>query len=301
MQAGAVRQSLAVTQPLAGTQSPTLTQSLAGTRRRGVSGGPVRHTARVEPTEAVLQRVTAQLAAAGCVAADEEAAELVAVADDHGDLQWRIGRRRSGEPLAWITGATTFCGRRVAVWPGVFVPRAQSEELARRAVAALGSGPCRAVDLCTGSGAVAAVMAGVPGAAVIGVDRDPRAAACARANGVVAVVGDLAGPLAPGCFDVVTAVAPYVPTAALAYLPADVVRHEPRGALDGGADGLQVVRRVVSAAAGLLRPGGTLLVELGTDQDRLLATTLTEAGLTVEAVWWDDDGDLRGLQAVHTP
>lgn len=239
----------------------------------------------------------ARLAAAGCVAAAEEAAELLAASSDPDTLEGWLARREAGEPLAWITGRTDFAGRPVRVAPGVYVPRPQTEELARRAAARL-PGRGLAADLCTGSGAVAAHLRwAVPGAGVVGVDRDPVAVACARANQVPAAVGDLDGPLRPGAWDVVTAVAPYVPTAALAYLPADVVRYEPASALDGGPDGLDVVRRVLAAAARLLRPGGWLLVELGGDQDVVLAPDLAAAGYGAVEVWADLDGDRRGLAA----
>jgi release factor glutamine methyltransferase len=181
---------------------------------------------------------------------------------------------------------------------GVYVPRAQTEELARRAGAALPPSG-RAVDLCTGSGAVAAHLRHeVPTALVVGTDIDPAAAACARRNGVVAVVADLDPPLrAVGGVDVVTAVAPYVPTDELRLLPADVQRHEPRLALDGGDDGLHLARRVVTAAARLLRPGGSLLLEVGGHQDEALAPWLGESGF-VEVGWWHDaEGDLRGVIA----
>ncbi|HET7488490.1 MAG TPA: hypothetical protein VFJ85_11220 [Acidimicrobiales bacterium] len=246
--------------------------------------------------------LVARLAAAGWVAAEEEADELAAGAPDEATLEAWAGRREAGEPLAWIVGGLWFCGVWVRVDAGVYVPRLQSEELARRAAALLPAGGL-AVDLCTGSGAVAAALsAAVPSATVVGVDLDRRAAACARANGVRAVAGDLDGPLRPGPrADVVTAVAPYVPTGALRLLPADVRRHEPRSALDGGADGLDVVRRVVAAAGRLLRPGGWLLVEVGGEQDADLDPSLAAAGLGPAEPWWDEDGDLRGLASRCTP
>ena len=243
--------------------------------------------------------VTDRLAAAGCVAADEEATELVAAAGSDGILEAFVSRREQGEPLAWITGTCRFCGHTVRVDPGVYVPRAQSEDLARRAATLLsGRHNPRAADLCTGSGAVAVhLLAAVPAATVVGVDADPRAAACARRNGVPVVVGDLGRPLVPRAFDVVTAVAPYVPTADLAFLPSDVQTYEPRRALDGGDDGLDVLHDVVESAARLLRPGGWLLAEIGGDQDRRLARTLDDCGFDPAGTWLDEDDDLRGLAA----
>jgi release factor glutamine methyltransferase len=184
------------------------------------------------------------------------------------------------------------------VTPGVYVPRIQSEELARRAARLLPAGG-RAADLCTGAGAIAAhLLAEVPSASVIGLDLDPAAVDCANRNGVTAVVGDLDEPLGPtGSFDVVTAVPPYVPTSELRLLPADVQRYEPRVALDGGADGLDVARRVVAVAGRLLAPAGWLLIELGGDQDEGLGPELAAAGFGDVEAWRDEEDDLRGLAA----
>lgn len=180
------------------------------------------------------------------------------------------------------------------------MPRYQTEDLARRAATILAESGGRAADLCTGAGAIAAhLRAECAGAEVVGVDVDARAAACARRNGVPTVVGDLGAPLLPDSFALVTAVAPYVPTGALHLLPSDVQRYEPRLALDGGDDGLAVVRRLVQAAARLLRPGGQLVTELGADQDEHLRPALGLAGFEDVATWYDEDGDLRGLAAVR--
>jgi release factor glutamine methyltransferase len=245
-----------------------------------------------------LDAVVARLEAAGCVAAHEEAADYVALAPDTATLEAWLQRREDGEPSAWITGTVMFGGRAVHVDRGVFVPRDQTEELARRAAARLPDG-CSALDLCTGSGAVAAhLRAAHPDATVIGTDLDARAAANARRNGVPALVTDLDAALRSGTtFAVVTAVAPYVPTADLRLLPADVQRHEPRLALDGGGDGLDVVRRVVAVASRRLRRGGWLLVEVGGDHDHELAPDLARAGFHDVTSWRDEDGDLRGLEA----
>lgn len=239
--------------------------------------------------------VVARLTAAGCVAAEAEADELVGTFADDAGLETAVERRERGEPLAWITGSTTFLGRRLRVDPGVYVPRMQSEELARRAHVLLHDG--RAADLCTGAGAIAAHLVAAHAGTVVGVDRDPRAVATARRNGVPAFVGDLGAALRSGAFDVVTAVAPYVPTDEIRLLPTDVRAFEPRHALDGGADGLEVVRRVVEDAARILRPGAWLLLELGGDQDRALGPALDERGFGDVESWTDDEGDLRGLAA----
>lgn len=250
-------------------------------------------------TDPRLDAVTDRLLAAGCVAADEEAAEYLAAAPDEATLEAWLRRREQGEPPSWITGTIEFCGLTLHMAPGVYVPRYQTEELARRAEALLPAGG-RAVDLCTGAGAVAAhLRAQVPSAAVVGVDLDERSAACARRNGVPTVVADLASSLRDQSFDLVTAVAPYVPTGEIPFLPADVQRYEPRLALDGGGDGLDLVRRVVAAAGRLLRPGGRLVTEVGGDQDAALAPALAAAGFGLVEPWWDEDDDLRGITARH--
>ena len=240
-------------------------------------------------------RLTDRLSQAGCIAARDEARALLGAAPDTDTLDTWVERREQGEPLAWITGTSTFCGHVVGVDPGVYVPRWQSEELARRAAVLLPHHG-RAVDLCTGAGAIAVHLASaVPGAVVIGTDLDERAVHCAGRNGIVAVVADLGEPLRSDAFDVVTAVAPYVPGRDIAWLPADVQRYEPTLALHGGDDGLDVVRRVVATAARLLRTGGWLLVEVGGDQDSRLAPTLESSGFASVESWFDDDGDLRGI------
>jgi release factor glutamine methyltransferase len=251
----------------------------------------------MEPTTVPESAVVDRLHAAGCVAAEEEAVELVNAAPDREVLEQWIQRREQGEPFAWITGTQWFCDRQLRVHPGVYVPRVQSEELARRAASLLPAGG-KAADLCTGAGAIAAhLMAAVPSAFVVGVDIDERAARCARDNGVAAIRGDLDRPLRPNEFDVVTAVAPYVPTGELRTLPADVQRYEPRRALDGGRDGLDLVRRVVESALQLLRPGGWLLLEVGGEQDIELGLHFSAMGFGDVSTWTDEDDDLRGMAA----
>jgi release factor glutamine methyltransferase len=231
-----------------------------------------------------------RLAAAGCIAADEEAAMLTeAAGGDPGRLEAFVRRREAGEPVEWIAGWAPFCGLRVGMAPGVYVPRAQTEVLARAAAARVRPGAI-AVDLATGSGAVALVLAAA-GATVVATELDPVAAACARANGVDVREGDLDEPLPAdlaGRVDVLTANVPYVPTAALDLLPRDVRDHEPRLALDGGPDGLDLVRRVLALAPRWLVPGTRdVLVEIGPDQ----AAAFPDATHHL-----DPDGDVRAIE-----
>ncbi len=167
-------------------------------------------------------------------------------------------RRLSGEPLAWITGRAAFGDLTVRVDPGVYVPRWQSLGLARRASARLpetGS----AIDLCTGSGAVAAALrARRPTARIVATDCDGRAVACARANGIEAYRGDLFAAVPPdlrGGTDVIVAVVPYVPSTELRLLPRDTLAFEDAAHYDGGLDGTDLLRRVVTDRAELPAAG----------------------------------------------
>lgn len=245
----------------------------------------------------LLGEVAARLAAAGCVAPEAEAAALLAAMSDPAELDALVERRAAGEPLAWLVGHVMFCGMRVAVHPGVYVPRRQTEPLARRAAELLPPSGV-AVDLCTGAGAIAVVLhAASPGATVLATEVDPVAAACARANGVDVLLGHLDDPLPAellGTVDVMTAVVPYVPTDELPFLPRDVLAFEPRAALDGGEGGLWYLSAVVRRSIRWLRPGGWLLLELGGDQAAPVTRELEAAGFVEIAVLQDDDDD-RGI------
>jgi release factor glutamine methyltransferase len=227
----------------------------------------------------------------GFVAAEEEAEELLAAADGDGDrLDAMVRRRLTGEPLAWITGTAPFCGLWIKVDAGVYVPRWQTEALARRAAERL---PERgsALDLCTGSGAIAAfLMHERPGARVVATDVDPRAVANARRNGVDAHEADL---FAGGRFDVITGVVPYVPTPDLPLLQRDTFTFESALSYDGGGDGLDIARRVVAGAPAHLVPGGALLLELGGRQP----AELELPGFADVRLIHDEEGDVRGLEA----
>lgn len=214
--------------------------------------------------------VTQALKHAGCVAPGEEADELMrAAAGDPEVLDELVARRAGGEPLAWLTGSVIFCDIDLFVSPGVYVPRWQTEPLARRAVSLLPPAGV-AVDLCTGAGAIAAVLAAaVPTAQVCATEVDRIAVRCARRNGVEVFEGFLEDPLPrelASRVDVLTAVVPYVPTDALRLLPRDVRAFEPTLALDGGVDGTDLLVEVARRSTRWQIPGGWLLLELGGEQ-----------------------------------
>lgn len=241
------------------------------------------------------------LTEAGCIAAGDEADELMrAAAGDATVLGDLVARRTQGEPITWLTGTTRFCGVEVFVAPGVYVPRGQTEPMARRAAQLLPSSGV-AMDVCTGAGAIAAVLgATVPSARVVASDIDPRAVACAGHNGVDVFEGFLDDPLPPELehgVDVVTAVVPYVPTGSLHLLPRDVQAFEPRLALDGGIDGTDLLVEVVRRTGRWLRPGGWLLLELGGDQAGPIGRNLAELGYDNIEVMSDEDGDPRAVCA----
>ena len=247
-----------------------------------------------------VESVTATLARAGCIAAAEEAAELIAAAGDPVELEDLVNRRTSGEPVAWLTGRTSFGGVDLHVAPGIYVPRWQTEQMARRAAEVLPSDGI-GVDLCTGAGAIAAVMAAArPGARVLATELDPAAAGCARRNGIEVFEGHLDEPLPAeleGRVDVVATVVPYVPTEDLRLLPRDVREFEPRTALDGGREGTDFLKEVVSRSPRWLRTGGWLLLELGGGQAELLAALLDQRGFGRAEVMRDEEGDPRAICA----
>ncbi|MBB2910791.1 release factor glutamine methyltransferase [Streptosporangium becharense] len=234
--------------------------------------------------------IVTRLRAAGCVFAEDEARLLVSTARTPADLAAMVDRRVAGLPLEQVLGWAEFCGLRITVAPGVFVPRRRTEFLVRQATALArrtAGRPRTVVDLCCGSGAVgAALAAALDRVELHAVDIDPAAVRCARRNVAAAggrvYEGDLYRPL-PGTLrgrvDVLVASAPYVPTEEIRLLPSEARVHEPRVALDGGTDGLDVVRRVAAAAARWLAPGGHLLVETSGRQAAPTADAVARGGL----------------------
>ena len=210
----------------------------------------------------------------------------------------------AGEPLAWITGHVLFCDVQIQVDRGVYVPRWQSEPLALRAVARLPRTGA-AIDVCTGSGALAKVLAFYrPDARVVASDCDERAVACAVSNGVEVYRGDLLEPV-PGVLehrvDVIVAVVPYVPTFALELLPRDTFAFESRLSYDGGTDGTDLIRRLLSESLRFLRRGGALLLELGAEQPDAIGDDLARLGYEEIEIIRDGDGEVRGIEASLGP
>lgn len=240
-----------------------------------------------------------RLRAAGCVFAEDEAQLLGAAARTPAELESMVEQRVAGHPLEHVLGWVEFCGRRIAVGPGVFVPRRRTELLVQQAVGlARSAGPSPVVvDLCCGSGAVgAALAAALDDVELHAVDIEPAAVAYARANlsGTGRVyVGDLYEPLPPslrGRVDVLVANTPYVPTESFRLLPPEARLYEPRLALDGGPDGLDVQRRITEAAAQWLAPGGHLIIETSEPQAPDLVEAFTRGGLVARLASSDELG-----------
>jgi release factor glutamine methyltransferase len=257
-------------------------------------------SARVGP---VLRDAIARLRAAGIATARPDAELLLARvlgttrlalhleprrdldADVLRELEALVARRAAHEPLQYIVGSEDFHGLGLALGPGVFIPRPETELLAERVVALCPDRPAVALDLCTGSGAVACALAARrPRCAVWAVELSPEAARWARANvtalglaeRVRVVDGDLFGPVADlrgGC-DLVVANPPYIARPAIPGLPEEVRAWEPRLALDGGPDGLTVIERILAEAPAFARPGGHVLLEIGHDHAARLRARL---------------------------
>jgi len=238
-----------------------------------------------------LSRTVAALRAAGCVFAEDEARLLLAAAAGPAELADLVRRRVDGLPLEVLLGWADFCGVRVAVEPGVFVPRQRSAFLVERAVAVARPGAV-VVDLCCGTGAVGLAMAAALGELRLhAVDLDPVAVRCAERNlaglGARVYAGDLYQPLPAslrGRVEVVVANAPYVPTDAIALMPVEAREHEPRLALDGGPDGVDLHRRVAIGAPDWLAPGGSVLIETTPRQAGHGVEAMAGAGLTARIV-----------------
>jgi release factor glutamine methyltransferase len=235
--------------------------------------------------------IVARLRAVGCVFAEDEARLLISAARTPADLAAMVEKRVAGLPLEHVIGWAEFCDLRIAVDPGVFVPRPRSELLVRQAAALARTGAV-VVDLCCGSGALgAALAAALERIELYAVDIDPAAVRCAQRNviafGGYVYEGDLYEPLPTtlrGRVDVLVANAPYVPTEAMKLMPSEARVYEARVALDGGADGLDVQRRVAASAPIWLSPGGHLLVETSERQAPQTVEIFARSGLFTRVV-----------------
>ena len=246
--------------------------------------------------------ITATLRAAGCVFAEDEAALLLQTGSD--DLDGLVARRVAGEPLEVVVGWAEFCGLRIEIDPGVFVPRRRTELLVREAarLAPRTAEPVVVLDLCCGSGALGVALAHVLGSVELyAADVEPAAVRCARRNvgavGGRVFEGDLDRPLPAslrGRVQLLVANVPYVPTDAIGLMPPEARLHEPRVTLDGGSDGLDVLRRVASVAPRWLAPGGHLLVETSEAQVSAAVDAFAAAGLRARVVT-DEDAEATAV------
>jgi release factor glutamine methyltransferase len=243
--------------------------------------------------------VIAQLRSAGCVFAEEEAELLVSAATSTDELDAMLLRRLSGEPLEHVLGFADFCGRRITVAPGVFVPRRRSEVLV--SIAEFHAFGVMA-ELCCGAAAVATVLASRhPDATVHAADLDAAAVQCAQGNlaavGGHAHQGDLFGALPSalhGRLDLVVANAPYVPSDQVQFMPREARVYEPALALDGGPDGLDVQRAIAAEAGSWLAPGGRLVIETSLEQLGGSLALLADAGFATDSVH-DEDVDATAV------
>ncbi|GAB2746648.1 putative protein N(5)-glutamine methyltransferase [Kitasatospora kifunensis] len=249
--------------------------------------------------------IVTTLRAAGCVFAEDEAELILETAASPEQLTAMVEQRVLGLPLEHVLGWASFHGLRISVGPGVFVPRRRTEFLVDVATTLTSPGAL-VVDLCCGAGALgAALAAAVSGVRLHATDVDPAAVASARRNIPPAVgqvyQGDLFDPLPTtlrGRIDTLLANVPYVPTREIELLPAEARVHEARVALDGGADGLDVLRRVAAAAPDWLAPGGRLLFETSERQVPDAVDVVTRAGLAAE-VRTDEEMDATVVVAIN--
>ena len=231
--------------------------------------------------------LVARLRAAGCVFAEDEAALLEGEPVSPQEREAMVVRRVAGEPLELILGWAEFCGLRIRVAPGVFMPRQRSALMVDLAIPAAERGASRWVlDLGCGTGALgAAVAARVPEAEIWATDIDPAAVECARWNLPAdrVLLGDLYDPLPHDLgFDVIVANAPYVPSDQIRNMPPEARDHEHHVALDGGTDGLDIQRRVIERAPKHLAPGGVLVIEASQEQAPVTASLMREQDLVAE-------------------
>lgn len=266
----------------------------------------------------------ATLRALWCTAADQPRSAALAAASDLPALDARqmqlleqlVEQRLAGVPLAYLTGRQHFMGLELLACPQALIPRKQTEVLARVAIerareCIAASGRAVVLDVCTGAGNVAlAVAAHVPKSQVYGADISPGAVELARVNaarlGLAEQVsfreGDLLQPFDEpdflGRIDVLTCNPPYISSAKVSAMPAEIARYEPRLAFDGGPFGIQILERLSRSAPRFLRPGGWLVFEVGEGQGVLVARRMkTQSAYDLVQTVEDDDRQVRVIAA----
>ncbi len=215
-----------------------------------------------------------------------------------------VERRRGRVPVQYIIGTQEFYGLSFSVTPAVLIPRPETEGVVDQTALELeNSRAPRIADIGCGSGCIAIALAQtLEDAELVAIDRSKAALAIARENalrhGVAArvefVESNLLEPVADADLDAVVSNPPYIPDEELAGLEPEVTEHEPRDALSGGADGLDVIRRLVPQAHRALRPGGVLVMEIGHGQSQAVETLVREAAMKQERVV----ADLAGIPRV---
>lgn len=260
----------------------------------------------------------ARLRRAGCVFAEDEARLLILTVQESTEnaangtalLDELLARRAAGDPLEQIVGWVQFAGQRVAVAPRVFVPRQRTVLLAQRSVRAVEATGNRArfLEAFCGVGPVAAVVSrALPQTRIHLGDHDQTALDCALRNVGSHVEAHLLSCLdglpqeLVGNFDVISAVPPYVPDSAAEFLPREALDHEAATALFGGADGLDLVRRLIAESRRWLAPDGALLIELGNEQRLPAEYFATAAGFAIVASSLSDDEQTVVLELRRSP
>jgi release factor glutamine methyltransferase len=236
-------------------------------------------------TGIVTSSIVSTLRAAGCVFAEDEAELLISAAHDDAELAHLVEQRVAGLPIEHVVGFAEFRGLRILLDAGVFVPRRRTEHLVAEAIALSRPGAV-VVDLCCGSGALGVAIAAAQSIDLYAADIEPAAVRCARRNvepiGGQVFEGDLYAALPAslrGRVDLLLSNVPYVPSGEVRLLPAEARLHEPLVTLDGGDDGLEVLRRVSAEAAQWLAAGGSVFVETSEVQAAIAAEIFAKDGL----------------------
>lgn len=228
--------------------------------------------------------------------------------DERARMRELVKRRAEAEPVAYLVGYREFFSLRFAVGPGVLIPRPDTETLVMAAldIAKTRIGPTRILDLCTGSGCIAVAIAkNHPRAELTAIDLDAKALKFAEQNiqahdvgqRIKLLAGDLFAPLSGNeRFDIIVSNPPYVSSSEIPTLDADVRNHEPLQALDGGPDGLDIIRRIVNEAPAHLANDGILMFEISPEQALAATSIMTVAGYVDAGLKKDLSGQARVVQ-----